>query len=144
MEVEANEVKPTVFADKGPSENATAVKPPLENSTKQPAAEKSAVDKTMHYEPAMTSPTELLAPESFPDEITDMNGNAMREKHRSEVHFYEKRSSTRYLLWFLIFFIVATIVMAALFTWKLIDSNSEESTTSPSRSEKVKAYVILC
>lgn len=85
----------------------------------------------MAYEAAMTSPTELLAPEVFPDDIMDMNGNAVSEKRNSKVDFHHGRSSicnVRRLLFVLLFFIVATLVMAALFTWKMAESNDSEET----------------
>ncbi|CAB3980627.1 Hypothetical predicted protein [Paramuricea clavata] len=92
----------------------------------------------MHYEAAMTSPTELLAPDVFPDDITDMNGNAMCEKHTSKVDFHQKRSITRCLLWFLIFFIATTLVMAALFTWKMVESTNDSENSIGEKSQENK------
>ncbi len=129
MEADVGEVKPPVAAANGEKDNATAITP-AETSTQ--LAEKGVINKTMHYEAAMTSPTELLAPEAFSDDITDMNGNAMSDKHNSKVDFHQGRSTGRCLLWVLIFFIATTLIMAALFTWKMVESDdSEESSTLP-------------
>ena len=95
---------------------------PTETQTQLP--EKGVINKAMHYEAAMTSPTELLAPEVFPDEITDMNGNALPDK--SKISFHQQRSTRRCLVWFLIFFVATTLVMTALFTWKMIDEPTVE------------------
>lgn len=74
---------------------------------------------------AMTSPTELLPPEVFPDDITDLNGNAMRVHGRSkgQVEFYQdSRSRLRFRCVFfaLAVFIIATAVMTGLFAWRMI------------------------
>ena len=47
----------------------------------------------MNYEAAITSPTELSAPEVFSDEITDINGNAMSDKHETKIEFQTGRSN---------------------------------------------------
>lgn len=116
-----NEVKGSVPAANDQKGNAGKIKP-AESQSQLP--EKGVINKAMHYEAAMTSPTELLAPEVFPDEITDMNGNAMPDKNK--INFHQGRSTRRCLVWFLIFFITTTLVMAALFTWKMIDEPTVE------------------
>ena len=124
LETEVGEVKPPVSASDDGKNNAAAIKP-AETST-QPT-EKGVTNKAMDYEVAMTSPTELLAPEVFPDDITDMNGNAMSDKHRSRVDFHgQERSRTRCLLWVLIFFIVTSLIMTALFTLKMVEPDDSD------------------
>ena len=93
-------------------------------------SEKGVTNKAMHYEAATTSPTELLAPEVFPEDITDMNGNAMREKRNTNLEFHEGRSfscNVRCLLLLLLFFITATLVLVALFTWKMVEEPNVET-----------------
>ena len=116
-----NEVKCSVPAANGQKDNAVAVKPA---ETQPQLPEESVINKDMHYEATMTSPTELLAPEVFPDAIIDMNGNALSD--RNKINFHQRRSSRRCLVWFLIFFIITTIVMAGLFTWKMTDQAAVE------------------
>lgn len=125
MDEKVSEIKPPVSTASGQKGNATAIKP-AETAQLQ---EKGVINKAMDYEAAMTSPTELLAPEVFPDDITDMNGNAVSEKRNSKVDFHQGRSSicnVRRLLFVLLFFIVATLVMAALFAWKMVETSDSE------------------
>ena len=135
METEVSEVKPPVFTSDHAKDHAAAIKP-AETSTQ--STEKGVTNKAMDYEVAMTSPTELLAPEVFPD-ITDMNGNAMSDKHKSRVDFHGKeRSSTRCLLWVLIFFIAISLIMTALFTWKMIEPDDSHDANTITRKCNIR------
>ncbi|XP_028390717.1 beta-lactamase-like protein 4 isoform X2 [Dendronephthya gigantea] len=119
------DVKLSVSASNDQKDDASAIKP-AETSNQLP--KKGVINKAMDYGEAMTSPTELLAPEAFPDEITDMNGNAMRDDHKAKISIREGTSTVRCLLWFMIFFILTTIALAALFTWKMVQSDVSEAT----------------
>jgi hypothetical protein len=127
LEADVGEVKPAVSASGDHEDNAAAIKP-AETST-QPT-EKGVSSKAMDYQVAMTSPTELLAPDVFSEDITDMNGNAtMNNKHQSKVVYHQGGSNRRCLLWILIFFITTTLIMAALFTWKMVDPDDSDDST---------------
>ena len=127
MEEDVNDIKPS-GSDGNEQKNNAKVLKPEESQTRQ-LPEKGVINKAMHYEAAMTSPTELLAPDVFPDEITDMNGNAMSDKHETKVEFQTRRSNVRYLLWLVVFLITATLIMTALFTWKMTETDDPDEST---------------
>ena len=135
MDEKVVDAKPCVSVSKDQKYNATAINP---GETSNQLPKKGVINKAMDYGEAMTSPTELLAPDAFPDEITDMNGNAMRDDHETKISIREGRFTVRCLLWFMIFFILTTVILAALFTWKMVESDGSEATV------KVIAARICC
>ena len=86
---------------------------------------KGTVNPAMEYDAPMTSPTELLSPEGFPE--TDLNGNAMCGSNTMDYRAIKRsRSKSRWLVVAMLLFILTTLIMAGLFAWRMISFNEKK------------------